>query len=208
MGMVEDFRCHRRVSCAHAHARSHHCLVIWTYIRLWDFADVHLLSIILSAPFSFFVFVLLSNPYSTNQQTTIQPNHLSFHIPLFINHHVTSPPPNLSITRPNRSSAELVPEVVSPRSESNSWTTLTDPSSETSRAPCESMTFWRFWSLSERLGEFFFSVFPSSYLPLISSRVVSVGGCLGGEVEGWWLVNDKVLHNIMREMTRRGEMDD
>lgn len=91
MGMVEDFRCHRRVSCAHAHARSHHCLVIWTYIRLWDFADVHLLSIILSAPFSFFVFVLLSNPYSTNQQTTIQPNHLSFHIPLFINHHITSP---------------------------------------------------------------------------------------------------------------------
>lgn len=36
---------------------------------------------------------------------------------------------------------------------------------------------------------------------------MSVGGCLGGEVEGWWLVNDKVLHNIMREMTRRGEMD-
>lgn len=38
LGMVEDFRCHRRVSCAHA--RSNPCLVIWTYIRLWDFADV------------------------------------------------------------------------------------------------------------------------------------------------------------------------
>lgn len=108
---------------------------------------------------------------------TISPP-ISLYLSNITSHHLT--PPNLSITRPNRSSAELVPEVVSPRSESNSWTTLTDPSSETSRAPCESMTFWRFWSLSERLGEFFFSVFPSSYLPLISSRVVSVGGCLGG----------------------------
>lgn len=160
MGMVEDFRC-RRVSCAHAHARSHHCLVIWTYIRLWDFADVHLLSIILSAPFPFFVFVLLSNPYSTNQQTAIQPTispPISLYLSNITSHHLT--PPNLSVTRPNRSSAELVPEVVSPRSESNSWTTLTDPSSETSRAPCESMTFWRFWSLSERLGEFFSLFFP------------------------------------------------
>lgn len=103
MGMVEDFRC-RRVSCAHAHARSHHCLVIWTYIRLWDFADVHLLSIILSAPFPFFVFVLLSNPYSTNQQTAIQPNHLSSHIPLFIKHHVTSP----HSTQPIRHSTQQV----------------------------------------------------------------------------------------------------
>lgn len=209
LGMVEDFRCHRRVSCAHAHARSNPCLVIWTYIRLWDFADVPCYLLYYpphshSSSLSFCpIHIPPTNKLPFNQ--TISPS-ISLYLSTITSHHLTRP--NLSITRPNRSSAELVPEVVSPRSESNSWTTLTDPSSETSRAPCESMTFWRFWSLSERLGEFFFSVFPSSYLPLISSRVVSVGGCLGGEVEGWWLVNDKVLHNIMREMTRRGEMDD
>lgn len=76
-------------------------------------------------------------------------------------------PTNLST--PNRSSAEPAPEVVSPRSESNSWTTLTDPSSETSRAPCESMTFWRFWSLSERLGEFFWFFLTSLSLSRLAS---------------------------------------
>lgn len=163
-----------------------HCLVIWAYIRLWDFADV--LCYLLyypphshSSSLSFCpIHIPPTNKLPFNQ--TISPS-ISLYLSTITSHHLTRP--NLSITRPNRSSAELVPEVVSPRSESNSWTTLTDPSSETSRAPCESMTFWRFWSLSERLGEFFFSVFPSSYLPLISSRVVSVGGCLGGEVEGW-----------------------
>lgn len=103
-------------------------------------------------------------------------NHLSSRIPIPL---ITPPlllpfvPTNLST--PNRSSAEPAPEVVSPRSESNSWTTLTDPSSETSRAPCESMTFWRFWSLSERLGEFF-AFFVFSLSRLVSSYVCRVVG--------------------------------
>ena len=53
---------------------------------------------------------------------------------------------------PTRSSAEPVPEEVSPKSESSSWTTLPDPSSETSRAPSESTTSLPCWSLSERPG--------------------------------------------------------
>lgn len=124
--------------------------------------------------------------YSTDQQTTTQP---TISPPVFQYHslpHIFLLPfvPTNQST-PNRSSAEPAPEVVSPRSESNSWTTLTDPSSETSRAPCESMTFWRFWSLSERLGEFFaFFVFS------LSSRLVV---CLSG-----LLVKDKKIRTTLR----------
>jgi hypothetical protein len=56
-----------------------------------------------------------------------------------------------------RSWAEPVPEVVSPRSESNSWTTLRDPSSETSRAPSRLTTSWPCWNLNEKLGTFLFT---------------------------------------------------
>jgi len=59
-----------------------------------------------------------------------------------------------------RSSDEPVPEEVSPKSESSSWTTARDPSSETSRDPSRSTTFWLCWSLSERLGK----LFPLHYL--------------------------------------------
>lgn len=46
------------------------------------------------------------------------------------------------------------------------------------------MTFWRFWSLSERLGEFFFGFFDFSLsLSLVSLRLVV---CLSG-----LLVEDK-----------------
>lgn len=132
-------------------------------------------------PFPFFVFVLSPIYIPSTGQPPTPPTicpPISTHPSSIIPHpHPTYPSPH-----PNRSSAEPAPEVVSPRSESNSWTTLTDPSSETSRAPCESMTFWRFWSLSERLGEFFFfdHFFLSCRLALCLS-VVEVGG-------GWLVV--------------------
>ena len=63
----------------------------------------------------------------------------------------------------HRSSVVPVPEEVSLRSESSSWTTARDPLSETSRDPSRLMTSWLFWSPRGRLGELTNLISPSRY---------------------------------------------
>ena len=75
----------------------------------------------------------------------------SFSRTQFIREQSTDNSPSFS-----RSWAEPVLEVVSPRSESNSWTTPRDPLSETSRAPSRLTTSWLCWNPNERLGEWRF----------------------------------------------------
>lgn len=53
----------------------------------------------------------------------------------------------------SRSSAEPVLEVVSPKSELNSWTTLPDLSFETLKVPSELTTFSLYWNPNEKPGE-------------------------------------------------------
>lgn len=58
------------------------------------------------------------------------------------------------------------------------------------------MTFWRFWSLSERLGEYF-GFFFGSIVSLSSRLVVYLSGLL---VKG---KKNRITLGIIREMTRR-----